>query len=470
VFDRLGAFSGSFDAAAAEVVAGDEQLESWDVLDAVSDLVGKSMVVREPRSDGTRYTLLETLRQYARERLEERGEADTVRRRHARHYAAVAAAIEAALRSADELAARRRLNDDLDNLRAAVTWALDREARDERSFGYQIIAHLSLETNWDRTVGVGTWGWRAAPSVDDMDPWVQSAVFAAAAEEHRANLEYDTTLAFASRALQYGVTLPGAGPTLALLTRGSVLAVTGRTEQAFEELVEAKDQMERAGVDPYNLAVVVIIAGVYAGFAQNTAEAERLAEEGLAMARRDGSPTLLAGALYALGNAIEHRDPDAALSRYEEAIAIIHTGVASSALGAALSYAALLLHRAGETQLAFARAIEAVEHSWRVRDLTNLAGGIVSGAIVLQRLGQPALATTFIAGCAETTIGLNEIALHDPRWNVAELQVTLRAELGDAAYAEAWARGASMTPDDVVAFSIAEMRRTQEQFAAQVTP
>ena len=88
---------------------------------------------------------------------------------------------------------------------------------------------------------------------------------------------------------------------------------------------------------------------------------------------------------------------------------------------------------------------------------------------MLHRLGEPALATTFIAGCAETAIGLNELALYDPRWNVAELQLTLRAELGDAAYTEAWTRGGSMTTDEVVAFSIAEMRRTQGRFAREAT-
>ncbi len=91
VFDRLGVFSGTFDAAAAEVVAGGRRLRaSRDVPDALNDLVAKSIVNREARAGTSRYALLETLRQYARERLDEHDEADDVRRRHARHFHVIA--------------------------------------------------------------------------------------------------------------------------------------------------------------------------------------------------------------------------------------------------------------------------------------------------------------------------------------------------------------------------------------------
>ena len=77
--------------AAAEAVAAGDGIEAWDVVDALTDLVAKSMVISRARESATtRYAMLETLRQYARERLDERDEADTVRRRHAQHYVTVA--------------------------------------------------------------------------------------------------------------------------------------------------------------------------------------------------------------------------------------------------------------------------------------------------------------------------------------------------------------------------------------------
>ena len=90
VFARLGVFAGAFDASAAEAVAAGEGVEGWDVVDALASLVAKSMVVGDRAADGTtRYSMLETLRAYARERLDETDDADQWRRRHAEHYADV---------------------------------------------------------------------------------------------------------------------------------------------------------------------------------------------------------------------------------------------------------------------------------------------------------------------------------------------------------------------------------------------
>ena len=66
----------------------------FDVLDVLDELVAKSMLMVEPTPEGTtRYQLLETLRQYALERLEQSGEVDMYRRRHAEHYVSVTAEI-----------------------------------------------------------------------------------------------------------------------------------------------------------------------------------------------------------------------------------------------------------------------------------------------------------------------------------------------------------------------------------------
>ena len=84
VFDRLGVFAGTFDAAAAAAVIGAGDLEAWDVIDGLSSLVAKSLLAAEPGpGDTTRYQMLETLRQHAQDRLDLAGYADEFRRRHA---------------------------------------------------------------------------------------------------------------------------------------------------------------------------------------------------------------------------------------------------------------------------------------------------------------------------------------------------------------------------------------------------
>ena len=92
LFRRLAVFFGGFDLDAAQAVAGDADVERYQVLDQLTLLVDKSLVVAEDTRHGTRYRLLETVRQYAQEKLREAREGDDVRTRHRDHYTAMAAA------------------------------------------------------------------------------------------------------------------------------------------------------------------------------------------------------------------------------------------------------------------------------------------------------------------------------------------------------------------------------------------
>ncbi len=119
VFDRLGVFAGTFDTAGASAVASDDDLDSWRIVDSIASLVAKSMlVVEDGPDDTTRYAMLETLRQFARERLEEAGDADRWRRRHAEYYVTFAEAAGPGLRGPDEVVWMARLVSEFDNLRS----------------------------------------------------------------------------------------------------------------------------------------------------------------------------------------------------------------------------------------------------------------------------------------------------------------------------------------------------------------
>jgi predicted ATPase/class 3 adenylate cyclase/DNA-binding CsgD family transcriptional regulator len=122
LFRRLAVFLGGFDLDAAQAVAGGGDVERFQVLDQLTLLVDKSLVVTESSSGRTRYRLLETVRQYALEKLGESGEADTVRTRHRDHYTTVAALLDKPARTDYE----RRLEQtetEIDNLRAAFAWS-----------------------------------------------------------------------------------------------------------------------------------------------------------------------------------------------------------------------------------------------------------------------------------------------------------------------------------------------------------
>src|SRR5262249_60229753 len=118
VFACLGVFPASFDAAAAAGVTGaGGGLQRWDILDSLTALVAKSMVVQEEGPDQTsRYRLLETMRAYARQQLAAADDPDRLQRRHAEHYAAFAARAGPELFGPLQLSRQNRLRTQLHNL------------------------------------------------------------------------------------------------------------------------------------------------------------------------------------------------------------------------------------------------------------------------------------------------------------------------------------------------------------------
>jgi predicted ATPase/DNA-binding SARP family transcriptional activator len=153
---RLAVFLGGWTLEAAEAVCGDVRIQNYelrattveppvirnsefvihntelvtlaDVLELLTHLVEKSMVVVEEQSGEARYLLLETLRQYAREKLLEAGEAEAVRARHMAFFLQLAEEIEPKLRTGDQLIWLARFDLEHDNLRAALQWAKGSDA------------------------------------------------------------------------------------------------------------------------------------------------------------------------------------------------------------------------------------------------------------------------------------------------------------------------------------------------------
>ena len=120
LFRRLGVFVGGFDLDAAQAVVAAGEVQRYDVLDQLSLLVDKSLVVAEDTRGHTRYRLLETMRQYALDKLSEADEAYAVRKRHLDYYMALLDLLGRRER-ADYAHLLRRGVTEFDNLRAAFT-------------------------------------------------------------------------------------------------------------------------------------------------------------------------------------------------------------------------------------------------------------------------------------------------------------------------------------------------------------
>jgi predicted ATPase/DNA-binding CsgD family transcriptional regulator len=124
LFRRLAVFVGGFDLEAAETVAGSGDIERYQVLDELTLVVDKSLVVTGNTGLRTRYRLLETMRQYALEKLSESGEADAVRSHHRDYYATMATSLNARGQTGHDQRVEQT-EAEMDNLRAAFAWSLE---------------------------------------------------------------------------------------------------------------------------------------------------------------------------------------------------------------------------------------------------------------------------------------------------------------------------------------------------------
>jgi hypothetical protein len=347
-----------------------------------------------------------------------------------------------------------------------VTWALDRDAPDDRTLGLLIVAHLTLQATNDRTIGVGTWALRACHLVHDAEPWIRCAVVGAAAEDLRGRSEFDAALELA-RPVVDDATPIGDGLLTALTAIGSVVASRGDPDVALDETLRVKARVDEADSLPFHRAQVAVLAAIWAGFGGHSALAEHLADEALAIARTEGTPSLLATATVARGNALHDTDPDEALRCYEESIAHTRSGATAAGYSTALSFASLLWHRAGDSGLGLQRAIECVETMWAIGDYTQVPDGLASGAVILVDRDELQAAATLLGGAEHPLIAMPPIIALDPRWKLDEVRAELRSRLGDGAYETARRRGMEMSTEDFVVYAIDEMRRVQASISSE---
>jgi predicted ATPase/class 3 adenylate cyclase len=140
VLSRLSVFAGGFTLNAAEAVCVSHELEGWQILETLSSLTDKSLVQAETTDATYRYQLLETIRQYAEERLAERGETErfAARDAHAAFYLGLAESAAPHLIGGDQKLWLERLTFEHDNLRVAMSYHLSVAARHEQALRFGI--------------------------------------------------------------------------------------------------------------------------------------------------------------------------------------------------------------------------------------------------------------------------------------------------------------------------------------------
>ena len=457
VFDALGVFPASFNAAAAADITGADDLQRWDVLDSLTSLVGKSLVSEEEGPDQTsRYRLLETMRAYAWQQLAAAGEQDRLRRRHAEYYTALAERAGLELAGPAQLEWQPRVRAERDNLQAAVAWALT-SGDQTRPLAFRIVAALAAFAVTSPST-VGGWAEACLAQIGACPPELRGMVIAAAAW----SAFFAGDLPLAQRRAEDALQDPAAGDPISLGMLRSVLAqtfmLTGQAERGAGIARAGRQEVAEQGIEVLvgyfhaNEAMAWTAAGDYAA-------ARQPAMEAVEVARRVQNPGLSAWAFCTAAGAIWPDDAQAALRLIEDSLALTRAGAFDPGLSIALTWAGFIRAQTGDLPGALAALQEAMAQAQADGNRLLLNMTLQCAAVVLARLGEAEPAAV-LSGAYSAHFPPDISPVHqDQKMDIGEAQSLARHALGEAAYSAALGRGAAMDDDEVVGYAQGEFRR-----------
>jgi tetratricopeptide (TPR) repeat protein len=283
VFRRLAAFPAGFSLEAAVAVAGGDEAERWEVVDALGRLIDQSLLTLEQR-EPARYRLLETLRLYATTKLRQAGETDAIAELHARHFIEVFDEAERCWEETPDPDWIARYQPELDNLRAALDWAL--AAPDRRQIATALAASGFVLLRWLWLIAEGrTYLDRLIRLLDAETP----ATLAARLLNHAANfclLPADPKgLALAERAAALCRECderPGAATALVTIAQYEI--AQGRYAEAKGQLLEARHLLAGRSLKKSQLRLSAMF-GLVSSCLNEVADARRYYLEALESAR-----------------------------------------------------------------------------------------------------------------------------------------------------------------------------------------
>ena len=436
LFLRLSVFAGGFDIAAAEAVAADDDVPAGRVADLVAQLAERSMLTRPGAGGVGRYRVLETLRAYAADRLPA-DEADRVRSRHASFMVDLAERAEAGLYGPDEQAWAHRVEQWLDDLRAAWGWARDAGQVD---LAVRLAAAVIRYGYWRVQGDLLAWGSWVAANVSAHPRLAVAHAGAAAAAWLDGRLEEASDLARRGIEAAGGPASTSAAAPLEAL--GDVAMLAGDLAAALEAYRAVATLAPPA--DQAGLAVATANQALTLAYAGDRA-AGAAAQAAVATALASGNPTAIAMARFAEGEAFADADPARASAALDEAIRRAREVGNRFVAGAALTAMVALRGRHGPPEAALSLFRDAVDH-WRANGNRSLLVVTLRNLVVLlARTGRDQSAAT-LAATLEETAESRPYGAEAARITTALAAV--RRRLGEAAYGRAWAAGTARTLEE----------------------
>ena len=422
LFRRLSVFAGGFTLEAAETIAevvGAETVEeSEEVLWLLGALVEQSLVTVEPSAGGReiRYGMLEPVRQYAHEKLEESGEGERVGARHADYYLTLAE------RARPELQGPRQAQwlDDLarehGNVRAAMAWLLERDKPEEVS-----------QIGW----GIYEFWFRRGYMGEGLG-WME-------------------------RVLAEGGVSSDLARARALFVAAILSFLRGEPERAEAAALESV-AAARAEGDSETLAYALGMYGLAALSRGDLDAAEAVLPEALVLFRGLGDPQGVSSGLYGLANlALARGDGDEAMRLLVEGEALSREAGNWSMLATCLGTQAISTRLEGDNARTAELLRESVEIAGMLRDDYNVVFCVTGLAGVAAREGRAERAARLFgvadALSEKTGAGISWSVLRN--LNERDLAVT-REMLDSEAFEAAWAEGRAMTLEEAVAYALSE--------------
>jgi predicted ATPase/DNA-binding winged helix-turn-helix (wHTH) protein len=454
VLRRLAPFAGSFTLEAAASVVSDEKIDQHAVLDLLSQLVERSLVVADTSGPGVRYRLLETTRSYALEKLTEADEVDAIKRRHAQYLRNLFENAHDDWFRMPDMDWYAMYLPELDNVRAALDWALG--ARGDATLAIALAgltqmlwsrSSLWSEGRQHLTAACGQVGDKTA-QLDEArlryglgSLWLTAAPAQAAAAFERALELY--------RRLGEEV---GIGNTL--LGLGLVATFVGRFEAAGAFFSEAFPFVERAGLrrpmgryfEGYGF--LTMLTG-------DLASARTHFEKALSLYRDAGAEKMAVAVLINLGDMTwALGDLDAALARFREAIALIRkaSGFPKDMLGFGLTNVAGVLVERGE----LAEGLTAAREGLPLRRSTDFVGAMDHLALRAALAGNIATGAR-IAGYADGVCATKKILRQTNEARARKrLQELLSQSIPPDELNQLFTEGATLSDDEACRLALEE--------------
>jgi predicted ATPase/transcriptional regulator with XRE-family HTH domain len=465
LFRRLAVFAGGWTLEAAEAVGADGAGEVLDRLDA---LLSQSLLRREAQAGSeSRYTMLETIREYALERLEESGATAQARQVHATYFLALAEEAEPALRGPEQARWQQRLEQEHDNIRAVLAWTL---AQTNGTGGALPIqgTHSMLEP---RVLGLRLagaleyfWTWRGHAT--EGRRWLETLLAGSDAVPLQVRARACTTLGtlawarsdYAMAEAQHAQALAlyrtlddRRGMARALVNLGAVATYQGDEERA-RALCEESLALYRALGDSIGIALALNNLAVRALHRADYARATALLEESLALCRQRGDTLNAAIALTNLADAARRQGAHAqAVALYEESLALYESIGDQMFRRQTLTELAGALQALGQHDQALALYRESLADYQTGGSPRSAAYALEGIALVYSAQGQPEQTARLFGAAAalRATLGIPLTAPNHLQYDPA--LATTRAALGEESFALAWAAGQALSLEQAIA-------------------